>query len=196
MSSFTMAEPAVDAPSSVEPYRFTVEDYHRMTETGILPPEARVELIEGQIIAMTAPAPPHAGTVNQLNQIFVTALEGRAVVQIQSGLYLDEWSEPQPDVSILKPRDDWYKQRQPTADDALLVLEVAHTTRVHDRDVKSTLYARFGILEYWIVDVIAQCVEVHRRPNEMAYDFLERHERGHVSPISFPDITIDVASLF
>lgn len=196
MNTLTMAEPVVDTPPRVEPYRFTVDEYYRMCEEGIIAPEARVELIEGQIISMPAPGPPHAGTVDQLTQLLVTALAGRAIVRIQNALRLDKWNEPQPDVTLLNPRQDWYKTRQPGADDTFLVIEVSQISQTYDRDVKARLYAHFRVPEYWIIDVPATSLEVYRRPGDDGYHSMERFDDGTVSPISFPDLTIQIDSLF
>ena len=191
-----MAEPVVEEPPRIEPYRFTVDDLYQMCEAGIISPDARVELIEGQIVSMPAPGSAHAGTVDQLNQLLVSALTGRAIVRNQNPLRLDKWNELQPDVTLLKPRDDWYKSRQPRADDTLLVIEVSHSSKASDRDVKSELYARFGVPEYWIIDLQAKCLQLYRRPRAKGYDSMERLERGIISPEAFPDLKLKIDFLF
>jgi Uma2 family endonuclease len=134
-------------------HRITVEEYHRMAEVGLLAPNARVELIEGEIIDMAPIGNPHNSTVDRLNQGLTTAVAGQAIVRVQGSFRLSGTTEPQPDVILLKPREDFYWSRSATGDDTLLVIEVSDTTFVYDRKIKAPLYARYGIPEYWIVEI-------------------------------------------
>ena len=106
-------------------YRFTAEEYHRMGEVGILPPDVRVELVGGEIKRMPPIHPPHASIVNRLNAVLAAKLQGQSVVAIQNPIQLDDYNEPQPDVSVLRFRDDYYGNQHPTPADVLLVIEVA-----------------------------------------------------------------------
>ena len=125
----------------VKRYRFTVDQYHRMDKAGIFHPECRVELVNGEIFEMAPIDPWHAGVVNWLNHRFNTGLSGRTIVHVQNPAIVDRRSEPQPDLMLLEPREDFYRTAHPTPGDALLVVEVANTSLPHDRrrkDRKST----------------------------------------------------------
>jgi Uma2 family endonuclease len=138
-------------------HRLSVGDYYRMAEAGILAPDARVELIEGEVLDMAPIGTRRNGCVNFLSNTLVAALHERAIVQTQGPIRLDEYSEPQPDLALLRPRPDFYGSAHPTPADVLLVSEVADTTLAFDRDVKVPIYARFGIPEVWLVDIEAMC---------------------------------------
>jgi hypothetical protein len=181
---------------ALQRYRFTVHQYHRMADVGILSPDCRVELIDGEIFEMSPIAPWRAGVVNWLNHRFATALGGRAVVHVQNPTTLDLRSEPQPDLMLLRPRADFYRTTHPTPADALLLVEVADTSLDHDRARKLPLYARTGVPEVWIVNREADGVEVFRGP--VADGYREHHHRGRgdsVSPAAFPDLDVSVNDL-
>ena len=144
-------------------YRFTVKEYHRMGEAGILPEDTRIELIAGDIVVREPIGSYHAGTVNRLNRLWTSNLGERAVVQVQNPVELtEEDSEVQPDVTLLRPRADFYTRGHPTPADVLLLIEVADSSLARDRRVKMPLYARAGIREAWLVDLIGDRGEVHR----------------------------------
>ena len=150
-------------------YRFTAEEYHRMGEVGILPPDVRVELVDGEIKQMPPIHPPHASIVHRLNAVLTRKLHGKVVVGIQSPIRLDDYNEPQPDVTVLRFRDDYYGSRHPTPADVLLAIEVADTSLRYDRDEKMPLYGRAGIPEAWLVDVQAETVTVFTQPHAGGY---------------------------
>jgi Uma2 family endonuclease len=178
---------------AVQRYRFTVDQYHQMGEAGILSPDCRVELIDGEIFEMSPIDPWHAGVVNWLNHRFVTGLGGRAVIHVQNPTIVDRRSEPQPDLMLLKPRDDFYRTAHPTPEDALLVVEVAHTSLAHDRRRKLPLYARTGVSEVWIVNRRADAVDVFRGPSPQGYRDQFRCGRGEeLAPSAFPDLRLSV----
>src|ERR1700676_1935686 len=129
----------------------TVAEYHRMGEAGILARDDRVELIEGQLIAMSPIGSEHSGTVNALNHCLVQAIGQRGVVAVQNPVQLDDLSEPQPDFAVLKPRDDYYRRATPRPNEVLLIIEVADSSLAYDRNVKRSLYARHDVPEFWIV---------------------------------------------
>ena len=179
------------------PHRFTVADYHRMAEAGILNEDSRVELIQGQIVDMAAIGAPHLGMVNRLNRLLSAVLAGSAVISVQNPVRLDDASEPEPDVAVLKPRVDDYGTATPRAADVLLLIEVADTSLSHDRDVKAPLYAEGGIAEYWIVDLAGPAVEVHRQPRNGRYAQVQRVGPERVLDISMlPGVTLPAADLF
>ena len=168
-----------------------------MGEAGVFAPESRLELIEGEIIAMVPIGPPHAGAVKILNQLFVQRAAGRAIVSIQDPLIIGGRSVPQPDLALLKPRADSYAHAHPTAADVLLVVEVADSTLAFDLGTKVPLYARFGVQEAWVVDVAGRAVRVFRDPSESGYRSSFTCSAGAtVSVLALPDVTIEVSDLF
>ena len=175
---------------------FTVDEYHRMGEAGIFGEDDRVELIEGEIIERSPIGSPHAARVKRLNRLLVRRLGSRAIVQVHDPVVLSRFSEPQPDLAVLKPRADFYAARHPEPADVLLVIEVADSSRSFDRTVKAPLYAREGIPELWVVDVIDEVVELHRRPSRGAYREVNRFRRGQrVSIALFPGISFRVVDI-
>ena len=178
-------------------HRLTVAEYYRMGEAGILAPDARVELIDGEIIDMAPPGHPHAGTVDQLALALSSTLNGRAHVRVQNPLRLDDHSEPQPDVSVLRGRPDFYKSGHPRPVDALLVVEVADTSLRYDRDDKIPLYARHAIPEVWLVDLKAKRLVRYRNPQQGVYARID--EPDLASPLeiaSLPETHVDFSGLF
>ena len=148
---------------------FTTAEYHRMGEAGILTDEDRVELIEGEIIRTTPIGPPHASTVDRLTALFTARVGSRAIVRVQGPIVLDRYSEPQPDLTLLKRRADFYVGRHPHPADVLLAIEVMQSSADFDRGVKFPLYARRGIAEVWLIDVNARTVTVGRKPALRGY---------------------------
>jgi Uma2 family endonuclease len=179
-----------------QPRRFTVEEYLRMGESGIILPDERVELIEGEIIQMTPIGPPHAGTVAHLLTLLVRGAGERAVVWPQNPLHLGDRSMPQPDLILLKARPTFYTDAHPTGDDVLLLIEVADSSIRYDRLRKLQLYARFGIPEYWILNIPESCIEVYRTPAGDGYQDFRRWVAGEcVAPEVLPDLVIEVGAL-
>ena len=143
----------VPMPRSPSRHRISVEEYHRMAEVGLLAPDARVELIEGEIIDMAPIGIHHTSVVDRLNRWVMSAVSEQAIVRVQGSFRLSGFTEPQPDVILLKPCEDFYWSRFATGDDTLLVIEVSDTTFRYDRKIKAPLYARYGVPEYWIVEI-------------------------------------------
>ena len=174
----------------------TVAEYHRMGEVGILTKRDHVELIEGELIAMSPIGSEHAGTVNALNRLLVQAVGDRGVVAVQNPVRLDDLSEPQPDFAVLKPRADDYRRATPRSVDVLLIVEVADTSRAYDRDVKRSLYARHGVPEVWIVNLAANEVEVCRAPTGDQYASVAHVGRdGILEPELLSGVAIAVAAI-
>ena len=174
----------------------TVAEYHRMAEAGILTERDRVELIEGELIAMSPIGSEHSGTVNALNRTLVRAVGDRAIVAVQNPVQLDDLSEPEPDFALLKPRDDDYRRATPHPHEVLLIIEVADTSLAYDRAVKRSLYARHGIPEFWIVNLAAKQVEVCRSPTGEQYASVSHVGREAVlEPQLLPGATIPVSAL-
>ncbi len=187
-------------PAEVERARrlFTRAEYHCMGDAGILKPTERVELIRGEIIEMSPIGPRHVAFVNNLTQLLVKRLAGRAIVSVQNPVALDDDTEPQPDLAILRRRRPVpYKESEPVAEDVLLLIEIGDTPLAYDRDIKLRLYAETGIPEYWVVDASAEVVEVHRGPAPGGYGETRRLTGGAtVSPEAFPDIALPLAEIF
>jgi Uma2 family endonuclease len=184
------------APAGVERWRFTVDDFYRMGEVGILPPEARVELIDGEVIKLAPIGSHHNGSVIGLDEIFRESLGRRVTVSIQGPLELERHWNPQPDVLILKRREDRYRRANPTDADVLLLIEVADTTLIYDRDTKGPRYAQAGIIEYWIVDLTGDRLLVYRDPRDGVYQSVQALTREDtVQPLAFPELTIAVADI-
>jgi len=177
------------------PHRLTVDDYYRMAEVGLLPPDARVELIEGGIVDMAPIGSRHAAAVDLLAERFMRAVAGAAIVRIQGPIRLGRSSEPQPDLAVLRLRTDRYANSHPTAADVLLLVEVSDTTLQFDRDVKSALYARHSVPELWIVDLSHSELQIFREPQREGYADRSVTTAGLVQIPSL-DIAVDLAELF
>ena len=172
----------------------TVDDYHKLGEAGVLHEDDRVELVEGMLIDMVPTGTGHAGQVNRLVNRLAAAVSGHAIVAPRSPLRLDEFSEPKPDVLLLHYRDDFYATAHPRPSDVLLLIEVADTSRAYDRDTKIPLYARHAIPEVWLIDVLDRRMETLLDPAADGYRrILRPAATDRISPVLFPDISIDVA---
>jgi Uma2 family endonuclease len=183
--------------TEVSKKRFTVDEYHRMGETGIFGPEDRLELIDGEILEMSPIGQRHAGRVARANSLFVRAFGERAVVNPQNPLQLSDWTEPQPDIVILKPRADFYEHLRPTPGDVLLVMEVSDTTLRYDLKIKLAYFAVAAIPEVWIQDVNEDLLHVFREPQASKYSVSTRLNRGRVvSPLAFPEVQFSMDDLF
>jgi Uma2 family endonuclease len=178
-------------------HRITVEEYYRMAEVGLLAPDARVELIEGEIIDMPPIGTSHAFVVSRLHELLLRAVDDRAFVRGQLPVRLDEYSEPQPDLVVVARRADFYAERHPIPSDTLLAIEVSETTLRFDLRIKSPLYARHGIPEYWIFDTQRKQLHVAHHPTDTGYEKTCVVDRPASMPIStLPGITIDTAWFF
>ncbi len=175
---------------------FTVDEYHRMGAAGIFSEDDHVELIEGEILKMSPIGSRHAASVNRLNTLFNNLLGARAIVSVQNPILLNDFSEPQPDIALVKPRDDFYAQALPTAADVLLIIEVADTSVDYDRDIKLPAYARSGIPEVWLFDLPAETVGAHTELLNGSYRTVRSYRRSDsITPLHFPDLSIEVASI-
>jgi len=162
----------------IERRPFTVHEYYRMAEAGILGEDDRVELIEGEIVEVPPIGSHHASVVKRLNTLLSELARGKAVVSVQDPLQLSDRSEPQPDLMLLQPRPDFYGEFHPRPADVLLLIEVADTTADYDRFTKLPLYARAGIAEVWIIDIGAGEVEMYRAPSAAGYEARQTARRG------------------
>lgn len=177
-------------------HKLTVSNYHAMGKAGILPGDARIELINGQLLEMAPIGSEHNGGVNWLNHALVRAIGDRAIVQVQGSTRLDEQTEPQPDFAVLRPRDDFYRGFHAGAGDILLLVEIADGSLKFDRVIKRPLYARAGIPEYWIVNLVDGEVEICRQPGASGYAQVQTARRGDViEPALLSGVTISVSDL-
>jgi len=177
--------------------KFTVQQYHKMVESGILTENDRVELIRGEIIEMSPIGTKNAACVNRLVNLLVQLLGKLVIVAAQNPVALNDNSEPQPDVALLKPRDDFYENAHPQPEDIFLLIEVADTTVIYDREEKIPLYAQANITEVWLVDINAQVVEVYQQPTSAGYQHMQQFTSGQTLSISgFTDINITVNEIF
>jgi len=176
--------------------RFTVDDYYRMAAAGVLGEDDRVELIDGEIIEMSPIGSRHSGYLNRLNRCFVRGVGERAVVAVQNPVRVSDLSEPQPDIAVLAPRDDSYTAAHPRPADVLLLIEVADSSLLYDRELKAPLYALSGIREFWIVDVEARRIVVFRDPAPDGYraEFVAG-PGDTIHPLAFPDLAVAVSEI-
>jgi Uma2 family endonuclease len=179
------------------PRPITVDEYYDMDRTGLLEPDARVELIEGEVVHMPPIGSPHGSAVDFLDHLLHRAAAERARVRCQLPVRLSNISEPVPDISVVKPRADRYKLSHPTAPDVLLIVEVSHSTLRYDSNVKVPLYARHGIPEVWIVDLKNNQLRTYRSPSEGHYrDTASTADPDTMSVPSVPDVSVDLSELF
>jgi Uma2 family endonuclease len=171
--------------------RFTVDEYHRMGEAGILSASDRVELIDGEIIEMAPIGVRHARQVTRIATRLTTLIGDRAVVSVQNPVRLSEISEPQPDISVLRPGPDLFRETHPGPSDILLVIEVGDASANLDRRVKLPLYARAGVAEVWLGDLQANRIDVYREPIEDRYTSAAPLEGSDQMAVpGFPDVRL------
>lgn len=192
----TTSRAAMPEAEPVRRRRFTVEEFERMAEVGILADDERVELIGGEIFVMSRIGSPHAACVSRCSVRFSPLQGTRALVRIQDPIRLGQGDELEPDVALARLREDFYQSGHPTPADLYLVIEVMDSSASHDRNVKLPLYAGAGIPEVWLIDLPGAVVEVHRRPLDGRYAEKSTYTRGQsVSPEAFPDVVLAVDAL-
>jgi len=196
-------KPSADALSCMtdgdpSPRRFTSAEYHAMADAGILAPDERVQLVEGEIVVMSPMGSRHAEGVGLVTDAFATSgrLAGRALVRVQLPLVIPDFSEPEPDFMLLVRRESGYARAHPRPEDVLLLLEVADSTLAYDRRVKLPLYAAAGIPESWLMDLRDDVIEVHTDPSSDGYRAMRRYRAGDtIAPIAFPELLVPVSQL-
>jgi Uma2 family endonuclease len=184
-------------PEFAQLKRWTVRDYHRMSEFGLLDPNERTELIAGQITLMAAKGTPHVTAL----RLLATTWDGRLAeqpvfVSTQDPIQLDDFSEPEPDLALVKGTILDYADRHPRPDDLHLVVEVADTTLQQDCEIKDKLYARAGIVEYWVLELKNRRLHIFRDPTPTGYTrHLILSEPNSVASLAFPDLTLSLTSI-
>jgi Uma2 family endonuclease len=175
---------------------FSVDEYYRMAEAGILTPDDRVELIDGEIIEMSPVGNRHIACVHRANTFFAQAFGQLAVVSNQTPLRLSKYTEPVPDVIVLKPVPDFYASRECRPDDVLFLVEVSDTTLRYDRNIKLPRYAAAGVVEVWIEDLANNLLLVFRNPAGKGFQTsLVLHPGDSITPLAFPEVTFKVDDL-
>ncbi|AUB81525.1 Uma2 family endonuclease [Candidatus Thiodictyon syntrophicum] len=177
-------------------HRYTVADYYRMAEVGILAPDARVELIDGEVIEMPPIGAPHASTVTEVQRTLERAVGDAAIVRVQNPIHLGRHDEPQPDLALVTPPASKYRLRHPRPGDVLLLIEVADTTLRFDRDVKLGRYARVGIPEVWLLDVKARTLQRFRGPGSTGYAASEQIADLTLPIPGLESLRIDISNLW
>jgi Uma2 family endonuclease len=178
------------------PGKITVDEYYEMARVGLIDPDARVELIEGEIVAMAPIGNPHGYVVDELSHRLWAVVRGRACVRVQGALRLSNRTELMPDLSLLKLPSAQYREKQASASDALLVIEVSDTTLRKDLYVKLPLYARYGVSEVWIIDLEKNCVRFFRSPVDGQYQKVSVTSEPKFAPVpGVAGAEIDLAKL-
>jgi len=181
------------AKPQLKTFRLNISQYHQMNQAGILSEDDRVELVEGELIEMSPIGRRHTACVRRLINILSQLLAELAIVDAQNPIILNNLSEPQPDIALLKPRADFYESGHPQPKDIFLLIEVADSSLEYDRDVKIPLYASSGITEVWLVDIYEQVIIVYRYPTENGYSEIKTLNRGEKMSIqAFPEIHLVV----
>jgi len=157
---------------------FTVDEYERMVEAGILTENDRVELVDGEIVNMAAKGSHHSACLNRIMDLFYRFARPKAIVRVQDPVRLSDYSEPEPDLALVRLRDDLYENAHPRPDDVYLLVEVSDSTLAYDRGVKLDIYARAGIKEVWIVNLPNEVIEVYARPGGGNYRDMREARRG------------------
>lgn len=173
-----------------------LDEWRRLGEANIFPPGSRIELINGEILDMAPIGFNHSGHLNRLNKLLTKLAPDDVVTSIQNPLQLGDLSEPEPDFMLLKPNADSYTTRHPTADDVLLLIEVADTSLQFDQNQKLRLYARHGIPEYWLLNLNDVCLEVYRKPiGEVYAEKTTLYTGDNITLSQLPDISIQIADI-
>lgn len=193
--------PVVDAePTRAEThpiFRLGVDAYHQMIQAGIFGEDDRVELIDGELRAMPPTNPDHAGKSKRLNRLLSLRVGDAALVSVQDPLTLAPHSEPEPDLMLLRPRDDFYEGANPTPADTLLVIEISDSSLRYDQEIKIPLYAAHGVPEVWLVDLQHRRLELYREPGADSYRLILRPDLSEVvAPLLLPTLQIAVDEIW
>ncbi|WP_016951717.1 Uma2 family endonuclease [Anabaena sp. PCC 7108] len=182
--------------------RFTVAEYHRLAELGFFREDERVELIKGEIIQMAAKGTPHSVCETLLFRELVQLLLNRAMVRGQQPIIIPDYSEPEPDLAIVRNINDNYLSAHPIPSDILLIIEISNSTLKYDQDVKLPLYAEAGIADYWIFNLIKNCLECYSEPYQDSQGNFDYRRKLILLPNesvklpSFPDLVLDLSKVF
>ncbi len=193
----TTASALMDTRATPVQRRFNVDDYYRMAEIGIIGRDDRVELLDGQVVEMSPIGKTHGMGVDAFTMMMTEAVRGQAIVRIQGVVRLDTFNEPEPDVAVLRLPLRKYGEAHPAPEDVFLIVEVGDSSRRFDKKVKLPMYAKFGIPEVWLVDLVKRHVEIHRSPDGNEYrDLTTLGPTDIASPEGFPEARIDLKEVF
>lgn len=185
------------AAALLERRRFTLDEYERMIKARILYSGERVELLEGDIVCMAALGSRHVACTRRFDRWFTMQLPRSADVRCQGPIRLPPGSEPEPDIAVVRWRDDDYETRHPDPEDVLLLIEIADSSLARDRGRKISLYAAAGISEVWLADLTKNQLVVHRRPVGARYADVQTIGRdGTIAPLAFPELLLPLAEIF
>jgi hypothetical protein len=183
-------------PAEIARKLFSVDEYHRMVDVGILTEDDRVELIEGEILEMSPIGDRHLACTDRATMLLAPRLLGKAIVRIQGSIRLSDNTQPQPDIILLNPRKDFYAKGGAVTKDALLVIEVSETSFRYDRGRKLAIYAKYGVHEVWIEDLNTDTLLIFRDRHPKGYKTsLVLEPSDSVSPLAFPDLILPVSAL-
>lgn len=175
---------------------FTVAEYDQLVTTGILRDDDRVELIEGEIIAMSPIGTRHAACVRRLDRMLARLLGDRTLISVQCPVAIPDWSEPNPDLALLVPRADFYAGAHPLPRQVQVLIEVADSSFAYDTQVKAPMYAKAGIRELWIVDLNTDRVLVYTRPRVGRYSAVDSYAVGeHFTSQRFPGVKFEISDM-
>jgi Uma2 family endonuclease len=196
MASSACYDGAMPVPASVPKWRFTADDYQRMVHARILTKNHRVELIDGEIVAKMTIGPRHSATVDRTAWAFFTKAGESAIVRVQGAVRVNLYSEPEPDIVLLRPRSDFYASGHPGPADILLIVEVAESSIDYDREVKAPVYARSNVHEYWLVDLNEHVLHRYSSPEAGVYRTVRRYGRGQSLALELlPDCVVSTNDL-
>lgn len=175
----------------------SVQDYHRMIEAEIFGPEERIELVLGQLIPMAAKGSPHSAAVGRTRDLFEDQLTRQQVhLRLQEPIILQDHSEPEPDIALVKPDSNYYEDGHPQASDVFLLVEVADSSLSFDREVKSLAYAKAGIEDYWVLNLKGRKLHIYRNPSESGYGSELILAAGEsIAPLAFGNCAVTVAAM-
>ncbi len=195
----TLAKPQPAPMLTIEPTRikrWSVDEYHRMSELGLLDAHKRTELLAGYITIMAPKGTPHVTSLHLLANVVRDQLSHTALVRTQDPIRLDNFSEPEPDLAIVQGGILDYSEQHPRPDQVYLVVEVADSTLKQDCEVKDKLYAQAGITDYWVLDLPNRQVHIFRDPMPDGYKYhLILKEPNQISPLAFPEMAIALSSI-
>lgn len=192
----TPSYPVTLTPPSTRFKTWTVEEYHRLSEMGLLTGADRTELLAGQIILMAAKGTPHVTSLQLLADQLRDQLGKSALIRLQDPIQLDDQSEPEPDLVVVRGMVLDYADRHPQPSDVYLVVEIADSTLKQDCEVKDKLYAQAKIADYWVVDVRNRQLHIFRNPSPTGYtSHLILQEPHQISPLAFPDLTLALTAI-
>lgn len=182
--------------TAIRKHLFSISDFDRMAERGLFDEESRIELIEGEFFDMAPIGSRHASIVSFLASALIKKLSDRAIVRIQYPIRLGDFSVPQPDLAVVKPKTDFYRKRHPEANEILLLIEVSDSTASYDLNTKIPIYAKYAISECWLIDIDKKTVTLFTEPHENTYKTQRiYHAEEFVQSIQFDCLSINLGSL-